>query len=138
MVNHISDRVMVMYLGKVMEIGARPQRPQGAGPPVHARAHVGGADRRPRVETNRRRIVLEGDLPSPANPPSGCRFRTRCPLAQEICAAEEPVLREVRPDHQVACHFPLEAGESLVEVVAAHVTTAAGATPSDESAHVVE
>ncbi len=105
-VRYLADRIGVMYLGKLVEIGAsddvyaRPAHPYTAAligaiappDPAARRAERGG---------------ITGELPSPINPPSGCRFRTRCPLAQEICARQEPRARSFGPGHVAACHFPL-------------------------------
>jgi peptide/nickel transport system ATP-binding protein len=125
-VKNVSDRVAVMYLGKLCEVAhpddlyARPAHPYTAALlsaiPVPDPAAVATAG-----------TVLQGDLPSPMAPPSGCRFRTRCPRAEERCAQEEPIMRPVDDhDHYVACHFP------LVEVIG-DGAAAAAATPGESA-----
>jgi peptide/nickel transport system ATP-binding protein len=104
-VKNISDRVAVMYLGKMCEVAspddlfARPSHPYTA--------TLLSAIPIPDPEVVPIAMDLDGELPSPLDPPSGCRFRTRCPRAAERCATEEPLVREIAPDHYVACHFPL-------------------------------
>jgi oligopeptide/dipeptide ABC transporter ATP-binding protein len=102
-VEYISDRVGVMYLGKLVEVASAEEL--YADPRMPYTQALLSATPGNEASGRRERIVLSGEVPSPLDPPSGCRFRTRCWMAQSVCAAEVPALREIRPNHWAACHF---------------------------------
>jgi peptide/nickel transport system ATP-binding protein len=118
-VRYLADTIGVMYLGKLVEIGpATAVYGQTAHP--YTRGLIDAVPiPDPVLEKQRDTVPVRGELPSPIDPPSGCRFRTRCPLAQDICAEVEPPLRSFGGDHRAACHFPLqEPAETTDEVLA--------------------
>ncbi|HLX35958.1 MAG TPA: oligopeptide/dipeptide ABC transporter ATP-binding protein [Candidatus Limnocylindrales bacterium] len=138
-VEHISDRVGVMYLGKMAELApvdeiyTHPQHPYTVA--------LLSAVPEPDPHHRKKRIILKGDIPSPANPPSGCRFHTRCWLREQLgrperCQTEEPLMREVRPDHFAACHFSEEINPKAV--ADAVIDTAIAPTPITPTAAMAE
>ena len=123
-VEHISNRVAVMYLGKIVELATSEALYRNPRHPYTV--SLLSAIPVPDPHRRRRRIVLKGDVPSPARPPSGCRFHPRCFMAKEICSREEPPLREIAPGHWSACHF----AEQVDREAAAAVPPAAAGVPA--------
>jgi oligopeptide transport system ATP-binding protein len=105
MVRYISDRIAVMYLGKMVELADSTSLFRKPLHPYTKALWSAVPIPDPRIEAQRERIVLEGDVPSPANPPAGCHFCTRCPAVMDVCRRDEPPMREIEPNHFVACHL---------------------------------
>lgn len=105
MVRHISDRMAVMYLGKFMELASGTEISSNPLHPYTQALMSAIPVPDPEIEEKRQRTILEGDIPSPAHPPNGCNFNTRCPIAEEICFQIDPDFKEVTPGHSVACHL---------------------------------
>jgi oligopeptide/dipeptide ABC transporter ATP-binding protein len=128
-VRHVSNDVLVMYLGRVAEQGEKDPVYDTPRHPYTAALLSAAPAADPDTAASRQRIILSGDVPSPINPPSGCRFHPRCPKAQETCQETEPVLEAKAgdpPGHQTACHYPVEPGEDLTTAGAGAVATSEG------------
>jgi len=127
-VKYLADRIGVMYLGKLVELGSGEDIYQRAAHPYTAGLIATIPVPEPEVARDRRVAGIAGELPSPIDPPSGCRFRTRCPIAQERCAVEEPLLRSFGPGHVAACHFPLQGYVAVPSQAAEPATAVTGDT----------
>ena len=125
-VKYMASRIGVMYLGKMVELGSGDDIYQRAAHPYTAGLIATIPVPEPVIARSRRGAGIAGELPSPINPPSGCRFRTRCPLAQEICSVEEPELRSFGPGHVAACHFPLQGPADLPAPASVSVSASDG------------
>ena len=122
-VKYMAERIGVMYLGKLVELGSAQDIYERAAHPYTVGLIATIPVPQPAVERAKHGAAISGELPSPVNPPSGCRFRTRCKFAQERCAAEEPLLRSFGPGHVAACHFPLQTPDGAVVGTPAMTTT---------------
>ncbi len=135
-VKYLADRIAVMYLGKVVEIGSGDDIYRRQAHPYTEALIKTIPLPDPSAERAKDDAGIRGELPSPVNPPSGCRFRTRCPRAQDLCAAEEPLLRSFGPGHSAACHFPLRAAtgdNGDAQAVASSSSPASSASSSSSS-----
>ncbi len=133
-VKNVSDRIAVMYLGKICEVASADDLYRSPRHPYTNALLQSIPVPDPEVPPAGENLALSGELPSPIDPPSGCRFRTRCPRAQARCAEEEPIIREIDPTHFVACHFPVmeEAGEGAGSAGGRLFGAQAGSSAADE------
>ncbi len=130
-VKYLADRIGVMYLGKLVELGSGDDIYLRAGPPLHRGADQDDPAARPGGRARQEDAGIRGELPSPVNPPSGCRFRTRCPRAKDICADRGAAAALVRPGPQAACHFPLQ--DPTADGQVAQTAGSSSASPSSSS-----